>query len=138
MPQFKSGHFANPAVGRMHDAAAQTKHPAPAHGKPGLKSESGEANEPNQQHSSQTHGTQPHPQTGVHAVHIHHMGGGKAMSHTHHDGGHIESQQHNSMDEAHQHAQSMLPANSGQPQAEPDGDEYALGGDDELGGMMGS
>lgn len=55
------------------------------------------------------HGTQPHPVTKVHAVHIHSMGGGKAATHTHHDDGRIETQQHGSMDEAHQHAQTQLP-----------------------------
>lgn len=90
-----------------------------------------------QPHSSETHGTMPHPSTGVHAVHIHHMGGGSHVTHTHHDGGQIETQNHASADEAHAHAQASLPAGEGD-QKEPNGEDYmanmgmsALGGDDD-------
>ena len=69
-----------------------------------------EHGQPEEKHTSETHGTQPHPTTGVHAVHIHRMGGGKAMTHTHHEGGHIESQEHPTMGDAHAHAQQSLPA----------------------------
>ena len=128
----KSGkHFANPQVGAFHDKmGAEPKSETTA------KSEHGEANMP---HSSETHGTQPHPKTGVHSVHVMHMGGGHAMTHTHHDGGHIESKHHASLQEAHDHAQSMLPPDEMENEesmmhGEPDGDE---GMDEALGGMMG-
>ena len=67
-------------------------------GKPGMdgKGSSGGFGEA---HASE-HGTQPHPSTGVHAVHIHHHGS-HVMTHTHHDGGHIESVQHSDMNAAH-------------------------------------
>lgn len=84
-----------------------------------------------EEHTSKTHGTQPHPVTGVHAVHIHHMGGGRAKTHTHRDGGEIEEREHDSLEDAHDHAQNELP---GGDQGEPDGDEGAGGGD--MGGTM--
>jgi hypothetical protein len=104
-------------------ALAKSRHGAPAK-KDGFeaakgKVEGGQPGEPKQneqhgsgvgdQHAKEGAGTQAHPKTGVHAVHIHHMGGGMVKTHTHHDDGHIESQDHGSMAEAHQHAQSQLP-----------------------------
>ena len=81
--------------------------------------------------------TVPHPHTGVHSVHIHHMAGGRAMTHTHHEAGgmHPDEQEHNSLAEAHDHAQAMLPPEEGHQ--EPDGDEMAgqmssLGGSEEV------
>jgi hypothetical protein len=61
------------------------------------------------EHVTKTHPgeTQPHPVTGVHAFQAHHQGGGKYKSHTHHDGGEVETREHpnhgdmmNSMNEA--------------------------------------
>lgn len=82
--------------------------------------------------------TVAHPVTGVHSVHVHHMGGGKAMTHTHHDGAEKpEELHHNSLEEAKQHQDEMLP-NMGEAHQEPDGDEAgmmphmsAIGGNDD-------
>lgn len=65
-----------------------------------------------EEHITKTHPgtTQPHPETGVHAVSIHHAGGGKYVSHTHHDGGQVETRQHGSAEEAHQAVQEALPS----------------------------
>ena len=92
----------------------------------------------NMPHASEMHGSTPHPATGVHGVMITHHEG-HAMTHTHHDGGHIESKHHASLQEAHDHAQFMLPPDEMENEesmmhGEPDGDE---GMDEALGGMMG-
>lgn len=85
-----------------------------------------------EKHTSETHGTQPHPSTGVHAVHVHHMGGGKAMTHTHHDGGEVESQEHPTMGDAHAHAQQAMPAaDNGQ-----DNDQDTMADNDSSGSDM--
>ena len=49
-----------------------------------------------EKHVTETHPgkTEPHPHTGVHAFHAHHVGGGQYHSHTHHDDGTVESKQH--------------------------------------------
>lgn len=132
----KSGkHFANPAIGRMHDRGSE----------PSKESEKGgPANEPAASgdqggHTSQTHGTVPHPVTGVHAVHIHNHEGGKAKTHTHHDGGHIETRDHANLQEAHDHAQQMLPPDGvgGEPDADDRGGGGNIGDVAPLGEMMG-
>lgn len=132
----KSGKsFANPQVGAFHDKMAGGEKPGT---KPSGKSEHGEANEP---HSSETHGTQPHPKTGVHSVHVMHMGGGRAKTLTHHDGGHIESKEHGSMHEAQQHSQHQLPAEEEMSENESNMSPNMSDGnmeEDSLGPMMGS
>ena len=67
------------------------------------------------EHVTKTHPgeTQPHPVTGVHAFHGHHVGGGKFMSHTHHDGGEVETQHHGSGEEMHDAMRKTLPGDSG-------------------------
>ena len=64
-----------------------------------------------QKHVTVTHPgkTQPHPATGVHAFHANHMGGGKYESHTHHDGGDVETKQHEN------HADMMAAMNQALP-----------------------
>jgi len=54
-------------------------------------------------HVAETHPgeTQPHPETGVHAFHTPHAGGGQYRSHTHHGDGHpkgmhVETREHDS------------------------------------------
>lgn len=90
-------------------------------------------------HARESAGTKPHPETGVHAVHIHHHGDGAATTHTHHEDGSIESRDHASLDEAHDHAQSQLPSENASDHGEPDGDEYAeSSSDDNYPGSMGS
>ncbi len=86
--------------------------------------------QPAVQHVTQTHPgeTQPHPMTGVHAVHAHHKGGGAYTTHTHHDGGDVETNDHGSAAEMHGHMQQALPDDGmGQPQ-QPTGMDDALGG----------
>lgn len=79
------------------------------------------------EHVTKTHPgeTQPHPETGVHAFHGHHVGGGKFKSHTHHDGGEVQTQEHGSGAEMHDAMRKTLP-----------GDEQHMGGDqnEEMGG----
>lgn len=127
---FKHGHFvpsAKPAAG-IHGKPGSEKPPGAAMPKaPDGAPAAGEAIE----HSSK-HGSQPHPQTGVHSVHKMHMGGGKYMNHVHHEGGHVEKVPHNSKEEADQHEQEMLPSMA--EHKEPDGDEFkgamsAIGGE---------
>jgi hypothetical protein len=130
----KSGkHFANPAVGRMHDKAGSKPTEVSEKGaKPNAPSMSGD-----QGHASETHGTEPHPQTGVHAVMITHHGGGHAKTHTHHDGGHIETNDHANLAEAHAYAQQMLPLDEQSEQQPPMGGA-PMGDVAPLGNMMGS
>ena len=118
---FKSGHFgpAKPAEKK----AAPPKEPQAKEPKPKMAA-TGEGSQ--MEHASK-HGTSPHPQTGVHAVAIHHHGD-HVMTHTHHDGGQIESMQHGSLDEAHQHAQEQLPPD--QMHQEPDADDQMAGAGD--------
>lgn len=57
--------------------------------------------------------TQPHPETGVHAFHANHSGGGKYISHTHHDGGDVETQHHANGQEMHDAMVKTLPGDDG-------------------------
>jgi hypothetical protein len=127
--------FANHQVGAFHDKMSKPGEGAVK--KPGQdmsqKGEHGQANEP---HAQETHGTTPHPMTGVHAVMITHHGGGKAQTHTHHEGGQIEHAKHESMGQAQDHASQMLPADSEQQPEQQGGDEQG-GMEEALSGMMG-
>lgn len=69
-------------------------------------------NQSGPEHVTKTHPgeTQPHPETGVHAVHVHHLGGGKHMTHTHHDGGEVTTKNHNTAEEAMEEAHQGLPS----------------------------
>ena len=117
---------------------------APAVKEPGAEHdrEHGEHQAPHggsaEEHVTKTHPgeTQPHPVTGVHAFHAHHTGGGKFRSHTHHDGGDVETREHGSHEEAMSAHDEAFPSEQG----EPDGDE-AMGGMDfekSLGGIGGT
>lgn len=91
------------------------------------------------EHVTKTHPgeTQPHPETGVHAVHIHHTGGGKFMTHHHHEDGTVETQHHQSADEAHQAAHESLP---GEQESANQNSDIRDGGEDfadQLGGIGG-
>jgi hypothetical protein len=90
-----------------------------------------------EQHAKEGAGTQAHPKTGVHAVHIHHMGGGMVKTHTHHDDGHIETKDHGSMDEAKGHTDQMLPSDDEQAQDQPQ-DSMPEAGSSADAGMSGS
>lgn len=99
----------------------------PEKGKGPMDSEGSHGAQP--EHVTKTHPgeTQPHPKTGVHAVHVHHTGGGMHNVHVHHDGGKVESHHGVSAEEAKQiHAES-LPSEDEQQQ-EPAGDEFAESG----------
>ena len=89
-------------------------------------------------HAKEYAGTKPHPTTGVHAVHIHHMGGGMAKTHTHHDDGSIESQDHGSMAEAKGHADQMLPDDEAMQDQQPEMAEAGTSADDGMASSLGS
>lgn len=83
-------------------------------------------------HVTETHPgmTQPHPTTGVHAVMGMHKGGGKYMSHTHHDGGEVEQKEHPSSSDMAQHMQQAMPDDQQQDpnqQADFSGDLTGIG-----------
>jgi hypothetical protein len=130
----KSGkHFANPAVGRMHDRGS-----VPEHSKETDKG--GMPNDPNKGGDIEADhkGTTPHPVTGVHEVTISNHGG-KAKTHVKHDGGHTEHNEHGSLGEAFAHAQSMMPDDA-QAGGDSSGTPPVGGGmesAESLGGMMG-
>lgn len=106
------------------------KPPEAPHGKDGEK------------HVTETHPgkTQPHPHTGVHAFVAHHTGGGKYTSHTHHDGGDVETRQHGNEADMHTAMKEALPDTGQQSDETSDmrggNEEFAeqLGG---VGGEMG-
>lgn len=92
-----------------------------------------------EEHVTKTHPgeTQPHPTTGVHAVMGMHKGGGKYMSHTHHDGGEVETRHHESAGDMHQAQQEAMPEEGGQMH---DDANAGMGGQDfseTLGGIGG-
>ncbi len=83
--------------------------------------------------------TQPHPVTGVHKVVVHHTGGGKFETHTHHDsgGGEPEKQQHESAQEMHDHVNSAMPDDGSSPQ-DSESDMPNDGAADDMGSVLGS
>lgn len=116
---FSKGHFRGKPAEAKQPEAAKPKEPE-------AKQPSEHGTEHAAEHTSKTHGTKPHPVTGVHAVHIHHHGEGQSVkTHTHHDGGNVEEREHNSMEEAHAHAQQQLPDTGAEPQDDYDRDEQA-------------
>lgn len=92
-----------------------------------------------EKHVTETHPgkTQPHPTTGVHAFHAMHKGGGKYESHTHHDGGDVETRQHPNADEVHRAMGEALPSDQ---EGQNQGRDIRNGDQDfatELGGVGG-
>lgn len=89
------------------------------------------------QHLSETHGTMPHPKTGVHGVVAMHMGGGHHVTHTHHEGGSVAVDHHDSEESVHNHMAESLPNSDDSEHEIPNGEDYmanmpsALGGDDD-------
>lgn len=83
--------------------------------------------------------TQPHPVTGVHAFHGHHVGGGKYKSHTHHDGGDVETRSHATAQDMHQAMKEALPDDQ-ESQDGQDNDIRDGNGDfsEQLGGIGGN
>jgi hypothetical protein len=130
---FRHGSFrhqgpANTTGSKTPPASSPTEKSAPPHGDVGEK------------HVTETHPgkTQPHESTGVHAVHIHHMGGGKYQTYHHHDGGDVEVKHHQTADEAHQAAHESLP---GEQIGDNQGRDIRDGGQDfaeSLGGIGGN
>lgn len=86
-----------------------------------------------EEHVTKTHPgeTQPHPETGVHAFHAHHTGGGKFRSHTHHEDGTVETRDHQNEGDMHQAMNEAFPPSDDQQHDSRDGAmdfEEALGG----------
>ena len=108
---FSKGKFRS-TVDTHHNPSAGEKTPPASHPKEKGMAPHGEAGP---EHVTKTHPgeTQPHPMTGVHAFHGHHVGGGKYMSHTHHDGGEVETQHHESADDMHSAMAEALPSEGG-------------------------
>lgn len=120
-----------PAEDKKQDSGKSQGEPKPdAKSKPMAKGGQPDGEQP--KHVTETHPgmTQPHPVTGVHAVHGFHKGGGQYESHTHHDGGDVEVQQHGNAGEMHQHMQQGLPDEGGQ-----DSNQMDMGFEKELSGL---
>ena len=94
-----------------------------------------------EKHVTETHPgeTQPHPTTGVHAFHGHHVGGGKYKSTTHHDGGDVETRSHATAQDMHQAMAEALPDDQ-EAQNGQDNDIRDGNGDfsEQLGGIGGN
>lgn len=105
------------------------------HGKAQSPHGGGEAPE---EHITKTHPgeTEPHPVTGVHAFHAHHVGDGKFVSHTHHEGGEVERREHPHESDMHQAHQEAFPS---QGEGEHNPDDGSMGDFGEsLGGIGGN
>jgi len=99
----EKGPKAGPEVSKSMDKTKEL-----IHGKAQAPHSGGDTEE----HITKTHPgtTQPHPVTGVHAFHAHHVGEGKYTSHTHHDGGDVETRQHDSAGDMHSAMMEALPS----------------------------
>jgi len=108
----KSGkYFANPAIGRAHERSARDE-AAP-------KGASAEEKEPQEGEES------PEGHAGdAHAVHVHHMGGGRFHSVTHGPSG-SQMKEHGSLEEAHQHVRDAFAAHEGGGNGEEAGETAA-------------
>ena len=132
---FKHGKFRS-TVDTHHNPTAGEKVPPASSPK---EKQSAAHGEMQPEHVTKTHPgeTKPHPETGVHAVHIHHVdGGAHHIVHTHHDGGNVETTHHDTAEEAHEKAHEGLPAG----QHMGDDDNNKMGGEDfseSLGGIGG-
>lgn len=132
---FNKGKFTNKSTQTMHHnpSMGEKEKSAPNPHEKDAQAPHGDQGKP-PEHVTKTHPgeTQPHPETGVHAVHVHHTGGGKAMTHHHHEDGTVESKPHESMQEAHQSAQESLPSDhmGGDQNMDQGGEDYSevLGG----------
>jgi hypothetical protein len=126
-------------MGRMTRGAKETGEQSQPKPKPMVNRTSDQAPHEghNIKHVTETHPgtTSPHPATGIHAVHTHHMGGGRYQTHHHHEGGNVEVRDHESVHDAHQAAQESLPDEGKMEREEGDyGEDYgsSMGG---IGGM---
>lgn len=77
------------------------------------------------QHVNETHPgeTQPHPTTGVHAFHVHHVGEGQYRSHAHLADGQVETQDHPDANSVREAADQAFPPDQQEVPA-----DYAMGG----------
>jgi hypothetical protein len=125
-------------------------HPAGEHLEAGPHGDAGHTPE----HVTKTHPgeTSPHPATGVHAVHVHHVGGKhepeahgsgsqghQFMTHTHHADGSVETTHHADMNAVHDHMTQMFPTSEGNDsQHDQNADSDSYGGGGSLANMMSS
>lgn len=93
-----------------------------------------------EKHVTETHPgkTQPHPTTGVHAVHAHHTGshdggGSQYTTHTHHDDGTVETRENRSQDEMEQDHREAFPPGTETAEGEDQQEQFS----DELAGGIG-
>ena len=135
-------HSASPHGGPIKpDKGARPVH---EHGKPPLnKPEAHQKAEAETPHVRETHPgeTQPHEHTGVHAVHVHHAGGGRYHTYTHHGDGTVEHNEHASHEEMLSHLHEAFPAQNvadEEREGPADGSEYAEEMAEGLGGSAGS
>lgn len=128
----KSGGAPSHAAGAVHSTGSKPPTPNEREHGPAQAAHGGGG----EKHVTETHPgkTQPHPVTGVHAFHGHHLGGGKYESHTHHDGGEVETRQHPSASDMHSAMQEALP-DDGMSQGTPQTPE--MGGMADLSGIGG-
>jgi hypothetical protein len=110
------------------ESASSKEEKLPAKSTPTEKGKAPQA-DVGEKHITETHPgqTQPHPTTGVHAVAVHHKGGGKHTTHTHHEDGTVESKEHNTAAEAHGQVQNGLPSDGMDSGADPmgGGEDYS-------------
>lgn len=123
----------NPQQGRHFDRMSGAGG-VQARGSGGGKSKEGAAPGP-QDVAEGAHETQPHPETGVHEVHIKHHGDGSYSTHVFHEpiGPHPQAHMatvthHQSSQDAHDHAQTHFPN---------DGDETGMDDGQTLSGITG-
>lgn len=123
-------------VSKIGRGGSHADHSAGMHG----SKEAGTAEKSKEGHSAggaePPHSTQPHPETGVHEIHIKHHGGGRYSVHAfheaigpHHEAAKAEITHHDGSGDAYDHAQTHFPPGEETPQEEAA---------ESLHGMMGS
>lgn len=135
---YQQGKFKS-TVSAHHNPSSGEKSPASPRPMGGDKGQAPHG-EQQPEHVTKTHPgqTQPHPTTGVHAHIGMHKGGGKYMSHVHHDGGEVETQHHENAGDMHSSMQQTLPNEGDQMGGDQNMD---MGGQDfseTLGGLGGA
>jgi hypothetical protein len=145
MEKYSSPHLrlhGNPAMKSKAGAPGAKSHVEGKDGHPA--GEHLEGSQP--EHVTKTHPgeTQPHPATGVHAVHVHHVGGKhessghgggsqghKFMTHTHMKDGSVQTDHHDTEQAMHDHMRQQFPTSEGddmQHDQNADNDTFAGGG----------
>lgn len=133
---FNKGKFTKPGAikstgekgpSEARPSSTGAKETQPAHGDGGEK------------HVTETHPgqTQPHPTTGVHAIQAMHVGGGKYKSHTHHDGGEVETRHHEEENGMHQAMKEALPPAENNGESQQDDHDGGMPFGEVLGGVGG-